>query len=584
MHLFARVRDDILTVINQLIDDGFLPEGLQLMAITAEPPRDSTHGDVATNVAMVVAKPSGKNPREVAQAVVDRLQQYDYIASADIAGPGFINLRLADSMWSQLILQVLELEGSYGNSELGEGRDVNLEYVSANPTGPLHIGHARGAVVGDVLGMILLKAGYNVTKEYYINDAGSQVDTLAQSAYLRYLEALGRDIGEIPAGLYPGEYLKPVGQGLAEQYGDEYVDVAEDVWLPIIRSFALDSMLMVIRDDLAQMGIVHDVFTSEKSLVDGGAVENSIARLEEKGMVYQGVLEPPKGKVLDDWEPREQTLFRTEKFGDDVDRPLKKSDGSSTYFASDIAYHQNKLDRGFNEMVLILGADHGGYVKRMKAAVSAMSNGDAVIDILLYQLVNFMENGVPMKMSKRAGTFTTVRDVVDMVGKDVVRFIMLTRKSDAVLDFDIEKVKEQSRDNPVFYVQYAHARICSVLRNAASELPDAIPSEWNNVDASILEKLSAAPERDMVMRIAQWPRVVEAAATAREPHRVAFYLQELAASFHTLWNAGKDDPSLRFLFENDKDLTTARLAMIKACALTLASGLQVMGVTPVQEM
>ncbi len=578
MNIYKHYQTHILAALDRLIIEDALPQDIKELAdfssVTAEPPRDPSHGDIATNAAMVVAKKAGMNPHQLAELLQPVLQNIEGIDSVEIAGPGFINLRLNISVLHSVITHVLENGIGYGNSEMGNGQAVNIEYVSANPTGPMHIGHARGAVVGDATARLLIKAGYNITKEFYINDAGAQVDMLARSAYLRYCEALGKDIGEIPEGLYPGEYLKVVGESFAQIHGHEYVDQEEKAWLPILKEFALEAMLELIKLDLADLGVVHDVFTSEKSLQDKGAVARGIELLKEKGLIYQGVLEPPKGQKPDDWEEREQTLFRSTDYGDDVDRPLIKSDGSYTYFASDIAYHADKISRGFNKMVIALGADHGGYVKRLQAAVSALSDRKAHIDVLIYQLVNLSEDGQPVKMSKRAGMYVTVRDVVDVVGKDVLRFIMLTRKSDATLDFDLQKVREQSKDNPVFYVQYAHARIHSVLRNSDVTLSD-------NPNLSLLTN---PHELALMNMIAQWPRIVEAAAKHVEAHRIAFYLQELAASFHSLWNAGKDDGSLRFIIEDEPELTQARLALIKSCAITIASALQVMGVEPVREM
>lgn len=580
MDIFAFIRSQILDAIGMLRADGIVPDGLNLSAITAEPPRDASHGDVATNAAMVLAKPAGKNPRELAEALAEKLRELPEIATAEIAGPGFINLTLADAIWPELLSEILKDGVGYGNADIGQQAPINVEYVSANPTGPLHMGHARGAVIGDVLARLLQKAGYNVTKEYYVNDAGGQIATLARSAHLRYREALGESI-EIPEGLYPGDYLIPIGNALADQYGAEYKDASEEEWMPIFRPFVLDSMLEIIKDDLRTLGIEHDVFTSEKTLADAGAIDDGIAALEQQGLVYTGILEPPKGKTPEDWEPREQLLFKASEFGDDVDRPLKKSDGSHTYFAADIAYHHDKISRGFNEMVITLGADHGGYVKRLKAAVKALSNGEATIDVLINQLVNFLDGGQPLKMSKRAGRIVTVRDVAEAVGADVVRFIMLTRKADATLDFDLEKVTEQSKDNPVFYVQYAHARANSVFRQAGDAYSKL---DLTSVDAATLSTLTHESEQALIRSLANWPRTVIAAARTREPHRIAFYLQELAASFHSLWNAGKDDDNLRFIIDGDEALTTARLCLVEATRLTIASGLQVMGIAPVESM
>lgn len=577
MNIFRKYRAYIIFALEGLAEEGFLPKDSDFSAVTAEAPREASHGDIATNAAMVVAKKAGKNHREIAQKLSDRLENIEGVVSIDIAGPGFINLKLENKIWQDIVADVLSDGTSYGNSDIGGGKKINIEYVSANPTGPMHIGHARGAVVGDVLSSILLKAGYDVTKEYYINDAGAQVDKLAKSAYLRYREALGEKI-EIPEGLYPGEYLKIVGEAFAKQHEKDFLDVAEEKYLPVMKDFVLKAMLAVIKHDLLELGVEHNVFVSESALISSGVVEDCIKKLEAKGLIYKGILEPPKGKKPEDWEEREQTLFKATQFGDDVDRPLKKSDGSNTYFASDIAYHDDKIKRGYNHMVLVLGADHAGYVKRMKAAVAALSDGKAKIEMLISQLVNFMEDGQPIKMSKRAGTFTTVRDVIDAVGKDVIRFIMLTKKTDTTLDFDLKKVTEQSKDNPVFYVQYAHARSYSIFRNAAEagfKLEGAKPD---------FTKLKDENELALIKKIAEWPRIIESAAVAFEPHRIAFYLQELAANFHGLWNMGKDTEGLRFIIENDRELTLARLALVKAVATTVASGLNVMGVEPVMEM
>ena len=584
MNIYHNIRGHVITVLQQLVADSLLPDNLLYDAVTSEPPRDPSHGDIATNAALVVAKPAGKNPREIAVALAEKLSSFPEIETVSVAGPGFINMTLAHNIWEELLLSVLENGTGYGNSNMGNGIKTNIEYVSANPTGPLHIGHARGAVVGDVLASLLIKTGYNVTKEYYINDAGSQVDTLAKSAYLRYQEALGKDIGEIPEGLYPGDYLKIVGESFAQRHEHDYMDCPKSEWLPVIKPFALDAMMTLIKQDLLDIGITHDVFTSERHLIDHNAIENGIKILRDAGLVYQGVLEPPKGKKPENWEAKEQTIFKSTQFGDDVDRPLLRSDGSGTYFSSDVAYHQDKLNRDFNNMILILGADHGGYVKRLKAIIAALSQEKADIDIVLYQLVNFMENGQPLKMSKRAGSYITVKDVVDAVGKDVLRFIMLTRKSDALLDFDLQKVTEQSKDNPVFYVQYAHARVMSVMRNFADEMPEIAAKGIESFPKTVLQHLTHPHEIALIQLIAQWPRIVESAASLHEPHRIAFYLQDLAAAFHSLWNAGKDDESLRFLIKDDIELTQARLLLIKSCATTIASGLQVMGVEPVMEM
>jgi arginyl-tRNA synthetase len=551
--------------------------------VTVEPPRDPAHGDLSTNAAMVLAKPAGKNPRELAEALRSRLAAHPQVVNAEIAGPGFLNLRLQDGVWQGSIGDILRAGTAYGASTIGGGRRVNVEYVSANPTGPLHLAHARGAVIGDALAALLAKAGYDVTREYYVNDAGAQVDVLARSAFLRYREALGDDIGTIPEGLYPGDYLRDVGQALAARDGDKWRDRPEAEWLAPVRDFTIDLMMVRVREDLQTLGVHQEVFSSERAMVASGGVEAALKTLEERGLIYVGVLEPPKGKTPEDWEPRPQTLFRATDFGDDVDRPLKKSDGSWTYFAADIAYHYDKFRRGFPLMIDVWGADHSGYVKRMQAAVSAVTAGAGVLDVKICQLVKLMREGEPVKMSKRAGTFVTLAEVVEEVGKDVVRFIMLTRKNDATLDFDLAKVTEQSRDNPVFYVQYAHARCCSVLRHAAAELGEASVTPAALADAP-LDRLADPAEMALIRQMASFPRLVEIAAEAHEAHRVAFYLYDLASSFHGLWNKGKDEASLRFLLPEDPALTRARLALVKAVATVVAAGLEIMGVTPVEEM
>jgi len=583
VNIFNIIHKEIINVLTKLVEKGQLPEGLSFAAVTAEPPKDKQHGDISTNAAMVIAKPAKQKPHEIAQLIKSELESVDIVDSVNIAGPGFINLTLKSDIWYDVLVNVMEEGLGYGNSNMGKGQKVNIEYVSANPTGPMHIGHARGAVYGDALALLLLKAGYNVTKEYYINDAGSQIDVLAQSAFLRYREALGEDIGEIPEGLYPGEYLKIVGESLAQQHERDLLGVDEKTWLPIVKDFAINTMMSIIKNDLSQLGIHHDVFTSEKAIQESGKIDSGLEILEKKGLLYNGVLEKPKGKLPDDWEPREQTLFKSTDFGDDVDRALKKSDCTYTYFASDIAYHLDKYERGFNKMVIVLGADHGGYVKRLKAAVKAISDNEAEIDAKISQLVNFMEDGTPIKMSKRAGNFTTVRDVIDEVGKDVVRFIMLTRKNDAVLDFDLKLVKEQSKDNPVFYVQYALARANSVLRNAADECPEAIKIS-KKIDKKVLKQLCTKDELDLVKVIAQWPRLVESAAVANEPHRVAFYLQDVASHFHALWNKGKDDTILRFILKDKPEITAARLILLKSMINVISSGLFIFNIEPAREM
>jgi arginyl-tRNA synthetase len=582
MNLFAALQDQVRASVAALGAEQGWPEGLPVEAITVELPRNPEHGDVATNAAMVLAKPVKQNPRAVAEMLSAKLETIEGCESAEIAGPGFINLRFTPSFWQQLVPAILEQGMDFGTSSLGAGKKVNVEYVSANPTGPMHIGHARGAVVGDALAGLMEKAGYEVTREYYMNDAGGQIDTLARSAYLRYREALGEAIGEIPEGLYPGDYLVPAGKALAEKFGNSLQAKEESEWLQIIRPFAVEKMMDLIRDDLAELGIHHAVFSSEKALSDAGKVDEVLAKLEAEGLIYVGVLEPPKGKTPDDWEPRPQTLFKTTEFGDDVDRALKKSDGSWTYLAPDIAYHYDKIQRGFDLLVDVFGADHGGYVKRISAAVKALSGGKTDISVKLCQMVKFMRGGAPVKMSKRSGSFITVREVLDEVGKDALRFIMLTRKNDAMLDFDLEKAVEQSRDNPVFYVQYAHARCCSVLRMAQDQQLGAVKLAESG-DMNLLAELTHPAELALLKKMAYWPVLIEQAASASEPHRVAFYLQELAAEFHGFWNLGHENPALRFLLEEEKR-TAMRLILVKSIATTLASGLNMLGIEAVKEM
>ena len=578
MNLFSEFLAAIGGAVSAVAAEQGMAERPDLSRVTAEPPRDPSHGDISTNAAMVLNKAFGKPPRVLAEAIAAKLADHPGVASVEIAGPGFINLRLKPAVWPRVLASVLALGEGYGRSNLGQGRMANVEYVSANPTGPLHVGHVRGAVFGDALAQLLVESGFEVTREYYINDAGAQVDVLARSAYLRYCEALGEEIGEIPAGLYPGAYLKPVGTALAEEYGRRLNQMPEADWLPLVRSRTMDMMMALIREDLAQLNIRQEVFFSEKSLHESGEVAGAIADLRARGHVYQGKLPPPKGEVPEDWEDREQTLFRATEFGDDIDRPLLKSDGSYTYFASDVAYSRNKINRGYRKLIYVLGADHGGYVKRLEAVAAALA-GKGSVDVIvrLCQLVKLYRAGEPVRMSKRAGEFVTLRDVVDEVGPDVVRFMMLFRKNEAPLDFDFAKVTEQSKDNPVFYVQYAHARTCSVMRNAAEEgfAPAAAP------DFSLL---SDEAELSIARRIAEFPRLIEAAAIAHEPHRVAFYLFELAGEFHALWNKGKDSPQLRFILKEDEKLTTTRLAFLRAIRYVLANGLRILGVRPAEEM
>ena len=560
-------------------------EGADLSRIVVEPPRDAAHGDLATNAAMVLAKPLGLKPRDLAEAIAGRLRDDGAVASVDVAGPGFINIVLTGASRAEALRALIAAGPAYGTSDIGSSLKVNVEYVSANPTGPMHVGHCRGAVVGDALANLLISAGYDVTKEYYINDAGGQVDVLARSAFLRYREALGEDVGAIPEGLYPGDYLVPVGVALATEYGAGLLAKSEAEWLPIVRQFAIDAMMAMIQDDLALLNVRHDVFFSERSLAgpDGGKIASTIADMEKKGFVYRGTLPPPKGQLPDDWEDREQLLFRATDVGDDIDRPLMKSDGSYTYFAGDVAYMKDKFDRGFRRMIYVLGADHGGYVKRLQAVGRAISGGSASIEVLLCQLVKLYRAGEPVRMSKRSGDFVTLRDVVDEVGRDAVRFMMLYRKSDAPLDFDFQKVTEQSKDNPVFYVQYGHARAASILRNAEIELPGRDLSA-ETLAASDLTLLDDSGELALLRRLAEFPRIVESAAEASEPHRVAFYLYELAAEFHQQWNRGKDLPQLRFINLEEPELTASRLALVHATKLVLSSGLSILGVSAPEEM
>jgi arginyl-tRNA synthetase len=584
MNLFNEFAKDLRVILDDLAANGELPAGLDLSKVTVEPPRDPSHGDLSTNAALVLAKQAGRKPREIADLLVARLRGLADVVSVEIAGPGFVNLRLSDDTWRQRVGDILVAGVTYGNSSVGAGTAVNIEYVSANPTGPLHAAHARGAVVGDALASLLEKAGYTVTREYYINDAGAQVEVLGRSTYLRYREALGETVGDIPAGMYPGEYLKDVAADLVERDGSKWLDAPESEWLPAVRDFAIERILIGIKEDLAALGVRKQIFSSERALIASGAVEDAYQSLIDQDLIYQGVLEPPKGKKPDDWEPRPQTLFRATQFGDDVDRPLKKSDGSWTYFANDIAYHLDKFRRGSSVLIDVLGADHGGYVKRMQAATTAVTGGQGTLDAKICQLVHLLQNGEPVKMSKRAGTFVTLRDVIDQVGRDVVRFIMLTRRNDQTLEFDFAKVTEQSKDNPVFYVQYAHARCHSVLRHAGAAAPERNLGPEELAATAALSRLEAPEELALIKLMANWPRIIESAAQAHEAHRIAFYLYDLAAAFHGLWNKGKDDTTMRFLLEEDPELTTARLALIKAVSIVIASGLGVMGVEPVEEL
>ncbi|MDZ7906023.1 MAG: arginine--tRNA ligase [Cypionkella sp.] len=580
MNLFAEIRALIVETLDTMAQAGEIPSGLDTAAVSVEPPRDAGHGEAASNAAMVLAKPAGLPPREIAEKLAVRLATSPRIARADVAGPGFLNITLAPAEWQNVLRAALTMGRDFGRSNLGQGRSVNVEFVSANPTGPMHVGHVRGAVVGDALSNLLAFSGWVVTREYYINDGGAQVDVLARSAYERYREAHGLE-PEIREGLYPGDYLIPVGEALKSRFGDTLLDKGEQYWLAEVREIATELMLSEIKGDLAALGVEMDVYSSEKSLYGTGQIEAAIKTLRDMDLIYEGFLDAPKGKEPDDWEPREQTLFRSTAYGDDVDRPVQKSDGSWTYFAPDIACHFNKVQRGFDALIDIFGADHGGYVKRMKAAVSALSGGRVPLDIKLVQLVKLYKNGEPFKMSKRAGTFVTLRDVVEQAGADVTRFMMLTRKNDVALDFDFAKVLEQSKDNPVFYVQYANARINSVLRKSAEAGMDVSDAALARADLSLL---SHPAEIDLMQKIAEFPRMIEIAARSNEPHRVAFYLFELASEFHGLWNKGNDDQALRFVQAGNTATGAAKVALVRATGVAISAGLGILGVTPVEEM
>ena len=578
MNVFADFAARLDAILAALAAEGTISRRPDTARVVVEPPRDPSHGDLATNAAMVLSKELGLKPRDLAEAIAGRLSADPDVASASVAGPGFVNMTLTEDFWRAALKQALSQGAAYGRPIGREGAKINVEYVSANPTGPMHVGHCRGAVFGDSLANLLAYAGEEVTREYYINDAGAQVDVLARSAFLRYREALGEDIGAIPDGLYPGDYLKPVGEALAAAHGEALKELPEVDWLPLVKDATIDAMMAMIRDDLAALNIRHDVFFSERTLHgEGGPIVAAVEALRTQGLVYEGVLAPPKGELPDDWEEREQTLFRATDFGDDVDRPLMKSDRSYTYFAADVAYFRSKFERGFSEMVFVLGADHGGYVKRLQAVGKALSGGAARVTVELCQLVRLFRAGEPVRMSKRAGSFVTLRDVVDEVGRDAVRFMMLFRSNDAVLDFDFAKVTEQSRDNPVFYVQYAHARGCSILRKGA----EAFPELSGEPDYSLL---SDPGELALIRRVAAWPRAVEQAAAARQPHRIAFFLHELASELHAHWNRGKDSPDLRFIMENNPLLSQARLGLVRALVLVLSSGLGILGVSAPDEM
>jgi arginyl-tRNA synthetase len=587
MNLFEIFTARIQAAIGALQTEGSLPGALDLTRVVVEPTRDVAHGDLATNAAMALAKEAGTNPRALAALLLPKLAADMYVEKVEIAGPGFINLTLKPQVFTAILKQAVEKGPAFGRGANGDKPAINVEYVSANPTGPMHVGHGRGAVFGDALANLLVFAGYNVTREYYINDAGAQVDVLARSAWLRYREALGEEIGAIPEGLYPGDYLISVGQTLAATHGAALKAMDESQWLPIVRNAAIDGMMAMIRDDLAALGVVHDVFFSERTLQVGEGNSNAVGRtiegLRAENLVYEGRLPPPKGQKDEDWEDREQTLFRATSFGDDVDRPLLKSDGGYTYFASDIAYHKSKFDRGFPVMIDVWGADHGGYVKRMTAAVRAVTGGKGELDVKLCQLVRLLRHGEPVKMSKRSGDFVTLCEVIDEVGRDAVRFMMVFRKNDATLDFDLAKVVEQSKDNPVFYVQYGHARCTSIFKQAREVFPelDLSPETLARAD---LSQLTDEAETAIMRMIAQYPRLIDAAASAHEPHRVAFFVHDLASAFHSLWNKGKDMPQLRFVNHNNPELTQGRLALVHAVRCILASGLAVAGVGAPDEM
>ncbi len=577
MNVHALVHARILLALEALQREGALPEGLDFANVEVSPPREAAHGDLASNAALVLAKQAKMKPRDIADRLAEKMKAVPEVAAVEVAGAGFLNLRFHPSFWHGVVAAVLKDGTSFGRADLGKGERINVEFVSANPTGPMHVGHTRGAVFGDALAKLLQFTGYAVTSEYYINDAGAQVDALARSAYLRYREALGEDIGQIPEGLYPGDYVKPVGQALAKEHGSALLNYPEERWLPLVREMAIAAMLAEIKGDLAALNIQHEVFFSERSLTAGtDQVRETIEELRGKGLVFEGRLEKPKGHDDGEWEDREQTLFRSTDFGDDVDRALMKSDGSYTYFAADMAYHRNKLARGFKTLINVFGADHAGYITRMKAAVAALSDGKAALDIKVCQLVKLFRAGEPVRMSKRAGTFVTLREVVDEVGRDPVRFMMLYRKNDAPLDFDMAKVLEQSKDNPVFYVQYAHARAKSVFRNAQAAFPGLTENSPQVLGAD-LARLDDAGELDLIRRLAAYPVLVQSAARAHEPHRLAFYLYDLASAFHAQWTRGNDSPHLRFIQPEDGSLTAARLALIGAVANVVASGLALLG-------
>lgn len=578
MNFFHSYRDKIIKILEDFVQRDLLPQGLTFEKITTEPPRDPTHGDLSTNAAMILARLAQKNPRDLGQLIGEELKTLPFVENVSVAGPGFINIKLSQEFWYQELLTILEQKTEYGASSLGLGEKINLEYVSANPTGPMHAGHGRVAVVADVLANLLEKVGYRILREYYVNDAGGQAETLAKSTYLRYREALGEAIGTIPEGYYPGEYLKKVAQALVERDGSQWLSKSENEWLEPFREFTVNAMMHEIRKDLERIGIIHEVFTSETELDATGAVEEAMQWLQERGFIYKGILPPPRGKTSEEWESREQLLFRSTQFGDDMDRSLQKADGSWTYFARDIAYHYDKFRRGYTQMINVWGADHVGSVKRVTSAVKAITEQKGHLDIILCQIVNFMDAGQPVKMSKRAGTFIEIRDVIEKVGKDAFRFMMVSRKNDAHLDFDFQKVLEKTRDNPVFYIQYAHARCHSVMRIAQ----EFLTQETVSVDS--LGQLTDEDELQLLKLLAGWPRQVEIAALMREPHRLCYYLYEISQQLHMLWNKGKENTLLRFILPQNPELTKARLAMVQGVTHVIASGLQLFGVTPVEEM
>jgi arginyl-tRNA synthetase len=587
MTVLADVETHIRTALAKLQQDGRLPADLAIGSVEVEPTKDPRHGDLATNAAMTLAKPARLKPRDIADALVEELSRVPGFVQVEVAGPGFVNMKLAPARWQAVVGEVLAAGDRYGAADIGGGAPLLIEYVSVNPTGPMHVGHGRGAAFGDSLANLLAFAGYKVSREYYVNDAGGQVDTLARSAFLRYREALGENIGEIPAGLYPGDYLKPVGEEIARRHGSSLLAKGNDesAWLPIVRAIAIDAMLAMIKDDLAALDVRHDVFFSERSLTADGPdqIAETITQLRDKGLIFEGRLEKPKGHDDDEWEDREQTLFRSTDFGDDVDRALIKSDGTYTYFAGDMAYHRNKLERGFTHLVNVFGADHTGYLKRMFAAVAALSDGKADFDIKVTQLVRLLRGGEQVRMSKRSGAFVTLGEVVEEVGRDPIRFMMLYRKNDAALDFDLAKVVEKSKENPVFYVQYAHARAYSIYRNAADVFPGLGPGD-PAIRAADTSLLTDDGELDLMRRLALFPRLIEGASRAHEPHRIAFYLSDLASAFHAQWTRGNDSPHLRFIQADNRSLTAARLALVGACSQVIASGLAILGVQAPTEM